>query len=148
MAAKYESMVFYASWYETANKYGNAFRDKMLNQLIRYALYGDTPDNSDDPVADMMFSMAKPNIDSNIKKKIDGRKGGRKPGGQAGNQNASKKRITSGLSNANVNGNANANANDNGNVNDNVLLQSAGASALDVAEDAASGAESVEWVYA
>lgn len=116
----YDSMVFYASWYQNADAIGKEFRDKMLNQLIRYGLFGEIPDNSDDPIADMMFKMAKPNIDSNIKKKIDGRKGGRKPGGQSGNTNA-KKRITSGLSNGNVNvnGNVNANDNDNANVNGN-----------------------------
>lgn len=112
----FESMVFYATWYENADALGVKFRDKMLNQLIRYGLYKEIPDNSDDPIADMMFKMAKPNIDSNIKKRIDGRKGGRKPGGQNGNANA-KKRITSGLSNGNVNVNGNVNANDNDNVN-------------------------------
>lgn len=114
----FDSMVFYASWYKAADDLGEEFRNKMINQLLRYGLFGDVPDNSNDIVADMMFKMAKPNVDSNIKKKIDGRKGGRKPG----NKDKDKKPETSGLSNANGNGNANANAN--GNVNGNALPSS------------------------
>lgn len=104
----FDSMVFYASWYENAEKHGAKFRDKMLNQLLRYGLFGELPNNSTDPVADMMFGMAKPNIDSNIQKRIDGRKGGRPK------KNHTK---TTGLSNGNVN--VNVNDNDNANVNEN-----------------------------
>lgn len=103
----FDSMVIYASWYEIASKRGETFRDKMLNQIIRYGLYGEEPDNSADPVADMMFGMAKPNIDSNIQKRLDGRKGGRPK------KNHTK---TTGLSNGNVN--VNVNDNDNDNVNE------------------------------
>lgn len=102
----FDSMIFYASWYENANEQGEEFRNKMLNQILRYGLYGEEPDNSSDPIANMMFKMAKPNIDSNIQKRIDGRKGGRPK------KNHTK---TTGLSNAN----ANANVNGNGNANDN-----------------------------
>lgn len=112
----FKSMVFYSSWYETAEKRGDAFRDKMINQIIRYGLYGEIPDNSDDEMANMMFEIVKPNIDSNIQKKINGSKGGRKPGGQPGNKNA-EKRITSGLSNAYADANENADAYANENVN-------------------------------
>lgn len=104
----FDSMVFYASWYENAEKRGEEFRDKMLNQLLRYGLFGEIPNNTLDPVADMMFGMAKPNIDSNIQKRLDGRKGGRPK------KNHTK---TTGLSNGNVN--ANVNGNDNANVNEN-----------------------------
>lgn len=116
--AKFKSMVFYSSWYETAEKRGAEFRDKMINQIIRYGLYSEIPDNSDDDMANMMFEMVKPNVDSNIQKKINGSKGGRKPGGQPGNKNA-KKRITNGLSNAYANANENADAYANDNDNDN-----------------------------
>ena len=104
----FDSMIFYASWYENANEQGEEFRNKMLNQLLRYGLYGEEPDNSNDPVAKMMFKMAKPNIDSNIQKRIDGRKGGRPK------KNHTK---TTGLSNGNVNDNVNVNDNANVNVN-------------------------------
>ena len=107
--SEYKSMVFYSSWYETASKHGSEFRNNIVDQLLRYGLYGELPDNSSDPVMEMMFEMAKPNIDANIKKKIDGAKGGRKPGGQPGNTNA-KKRITTGLSNADANAYENADA--------------------------------------
>jgi hypothetical protein len=95
-------MVFYSSWYETAEKRGDAFRDKMINQIIRYGLYGEIPDNSDDDIANMMFEMAKPNIDTNIKKKIGGSKGGRKAAG-------TKKQITNGLTYGLSNADADAN---------------------------------------
>lgn len=104
----FKSMVFYSSWYETAEKRGEAFRDKMINQIIRYGLYGEIPDNSDDEMANMMFEMAKPNIDANIQNKINGSKGGRKPGGQPGNTNG-KKRITGGLTGGLSNADADAN---------------------------------------
>lgn len=113
----FKSMVFYSSWYETAEKRGDAFRDKMINQIIRYGLYGEIPDNSDDEMANMMFEMAKPNIDANIQNKINGSKGGRKPGGQPGNSNA-KKRITGGLSNADADAYENADADANADVNE------------------------------
>ena len=115
----FDSMIFYASWYENANEQGKEFRDKMLNQILRYGLYGEEPDNSDDPVAKMMFNMAKPNIDSNIEKRLNGRKGGRPK------KNHTK---TTGLSNGNVN--VNVNDNDNANVNEN--------------EDGASASDSLE----
>lgn len=128
MADKYESVVMYGSWLEIArSKLSEPDVCRLMVQLMEYGLSGKVPDNSDNIVMDIIFDMAKPNIDSNIRKKVNGRKGGRKPGGQAGNRNAKKgeekneeKRITYGLSNDNVNGNANANANDNVNANGNV----------------------------
>ena len=123
MADKYESVVMYGSWLEIArSKLSEPDVCRLMVQLMEYGLSGKIPDNSDNIVMDIIFDMAKPNIDSNIRKKVNGKKGGRKPGGQAGNQNAKKneeKRITYGLSNDNVNGNANANANDNVNANGN-----------------------------
>lgn len=113
----FDSMVFYASWYENADEQGEEFRNKVVNQLLRYGLYGEEPDNKADPLANMMFKMAKPNIDSNIQKRIAGRKGGR----------SKKSALTSGLSNGNVN--ANVNGNDNANVNVNVNDDGASASA-------------------
>ena len=127
MTDKYESVVMYGSWLEIArSKLEEPDVCRLMVQLMEYGLSGQIPDNSDNLVMDIIFDMAKPNIDSNIRKKVNGKKGGRKPGGQAGNQNAKKgeekneeKRITYGLSNDNVNGNANANANDNVNANGN-----------------------------
>lgn len=114
---EFKSMIFYSSWYETANKHGAKFRDKIINQLLRYGLYGELPDNSSDPVMEMMFEMAKPNIDANIQKKINGAKGGRP---KKTGKNSDEKTILKpqGLSNADANANANANADAyaNGNV--------------------------------
>lgn len=115
----FDSMVFYKSWYENASEQGDKFRDKMLNQILKYGLYGEEPDNGDDPVANMMFKMAKPNIDSNIQKRINGQRGGRPK------KNHTK---TTGLSNDNVNANVNANDNVNENENEASVSDSLGAS--------------------
>ena len=152
MADKYESVVMYGSWLEIArSKLEEPDVCRLMVQLMEYGLSGKVPDNSDNLVMDIIFDMAKPNIDSNIRKKVNGRKGGRKPGGQAGNRNAKKneeKRITSGLSNDNVNGNANANANDNVNANGNANALPAvggGCSGKDATTTALEGNSSDEW---
>jgi hypothetical protein len=152
MADKYESVVMYGSWLEIARaKLPEPDVCRLMVQLMEYGLSGKVPDNSDNIVMDIIFDMAKPNIDSNIRKKVNGRKGGRKPGGQAGNQNAKKneeKRITYGLSNDNVNGNANANANDNVNANGNANALPAvggGCSGKDATTTALEGNSSDEW---
>lgn len=156
MADKYESVVMYGSWLEIArSKLSEPDVCRLMVQLMEYGLSGKVPDNSDNIVMDIIFDMAKPNIDSNIRKKVNGRKGGRKPGGQAGNQNAKKseekneeKRITYGLSNDNVNGNANANANDNVNANGNANALPAvggGCSGKDATTTALEGNSSDEW---
>lgn len=152
MADKYESVVMYGSWLEIArSKLEEPDVCRLMVQLMEYGLSGKVPDNSDNIVMDIIFDMAKPNIDSNIRKKVNGRRGGRKPGGQAGNQNAKKneeKRITYGLSNDNVNGNANANANDNVNANGNANALPAvggGCSGKDATTTALEGNSSDEW---
>lgn len=113
-AENLESMVFYATWYEAADDEGEEFRNKFVNQVLRYGLYKEIPDNSDNPIANAMFKLIKPLIDSNVEKRKNGRKGGRPKKNPA---------ETSGLSNGNVN--ANVNGNDNANVNENVNEASA-----------------------
>jgi len=115
--AEFKSMVFYVSWYEIADQHGEKFRNKVINQLLRYGLYGEVPENKTDPLAKMMFEMAKPSIDANIKKKVYGAKGGR-PGAPKGNQNAKKKQITIGLSNVDADANEDADADADANVNE------------------------------
>lgn len=109
MAEKFESVVMYGSWLEVArNQLNEDDVCKLMVQLMEYGLYGTIPQN-DDAIMNVIFMMAKPNIDSNIRKKLSGRKGGRPK-----NKGNAK---TSGLSNGN--GNANGNVNANGNANDN-----------------------------
>ena len=112
MANTFNSVVLYGSWLEIARR--NLPEDKvaeLMVQLMEYGLYGKIPQN-DNLAMNLIFEMAKPNIDSNIQKKISGAKGGRprKP----------PKEKTYGLSNVNGNGNANVNGNVNDNANDNV----------------------------
>lgn len=143
MAKTNDSVVIYKSWLETARSHLTEEKaNKLMVQLMEYGFDGKLPRN-DDPAMDIIFEMAKPNIDSNIQKKINGMKGGRKPGGQPGNKNA-KKRITSGLSNVNVNANDNVNVNVNGNDNDNVL-PSDGTAAIESAAGSSSEDNDDEW---
>ena len=116
MANKFDSVVMYKSWLDVAqSKLPDEDVGKLMVKIMEYGFTGKIP-TFDNVVMEVIFDMAKPNIDSNIKKKIDGKKGGRKPGGQPGNKNA-EKRITTGLTTGLSNGNANANANGNGNAN-------------------------------
>lgn len=132
MAEKYESVVIYGSWLTTARKYlPENDACKLMVQLMEYGLSGKIPDNSDDRM-NVVFDMARPNIDSNIRKKEAGKKGGR---GHKKEEDKKTYGLTSGLTNANVN--ANANANDNGNVNDNALSSADTSCPFDGAEDTA-----------
>lgn len=128
MSEKYESVVMYGSWLETARKWLNEDDvGRVMVQLMEYGLTGKIPENRNSNMA-IIFDMAKPNIDSNIRKKVGGKKGGRKK--------ADAKTI--GLSNAN--GNANDNGNANGNGNDSGLTPpAASGSALEGAALAATG---------
>ncbi len=117
MAETFDSIVMYKTWLDVArSKLSEEDTCKLMVQIMEYGFSGKIPE-LENPVMEVIFDMARPNIDSNIKKKINGRKGGRKPGGQPGNKNAEKrkKRITTGLSNGNGNGNANGNAITDGN---------------------------------
>lgn len=141
MSETFDSVVMYKSWLDVAqSKLSEEDTCRLMVKIMEYGFTGEIP-KFDNVIMEVIFDMAKPNIDSNIKKKINGRKGGRKPGGQPGNKNA-KKRITTGLSNGNGNANVNGNANANGNVNE---LPSADASVpVDVTEDTAS--EEPDWM--
>ena len=116
--AVFDSMVIYKTWLDVArSKLPEEEACKLMVQIMEYGFSGEVP-KFDNVVMEVIFEMARPNIDANIKKKINGKKGGRKPGGQPKNQNA-KKRITYGLSNVNANAYANVNAYANANENAN-----------------------------
>ena len=111
---EFDSMIFFGSWYENAEEHGEEFKKKMIDQILRYGLYKEIPDNRKDPLADMMFKMAKPLIDNNEKKRLAGRKGGMSKKGSA--KSAYKHTSTNGNANCNVNANSNANVNVNNNA--------------------------------
>lgn len=104
MANTYESVVMYGSWLEVArSKLDENDVCTLMVQLMEYGLSGKIP-NNDNEIMDVIFEMAKPNIDSNVRKKNAGKKGGRP------SNNGAK---TNGLSNENENANAYAYGNEN-----------------------------------
>ena len=75
----YESMIFYISWYKQLLKlkevYGIDTYIRGFEELCNYSFHGTIPDNSDNPVLEMFFDMARASIDSNIKYRIIGKMG-------------------------------------------------------------------------
>ena len=77
---EFESMIFYITWYEQLKACGDEFFLKAMYELCEYSFHGVIPDNSNDPLMNMFFNMAKGSIDANIKLRIAGRKGGEAKG--------------------------------------------------------------------
>ena len=75
----YESMIFYISWYKQLLKlektYGEELFLRGFKELCEYSFHGIEPDNSDNPVLEMFFDMARASIDANIKYRIIGKMG-------------------------------------------------------------------------
>ena len=107
MDEKNESVIIYQTWLESSALLGEEKQIKALMQIIHYGLYGKVPDNSDDPMMQMLLMNWMPLVDAQKKK--------RKGGAPKGNQNARKKQLnkTTQPFNVNGNGNGNVNANDN-----------------------------------
>lgn len=80
MADNFEYIIIYQSWFENAAKLGPEKQMKAIMQAIRYGLYGEKPDNSDDICLDLLLSDWMPLIDASKKK--------RKGGAPKGNKNA------------------------------------------------------------
>jgi len=80
MADKNEYVIIYQTWFENAAKLGTEKQTKALMQIIRYGLYDEIPNNSDDLYLDLLLSDWMPLIDASKKK--------RKGGAPKGNQNA------------------------------------------------------------
>ena len=77
--AKFDSMVFYRGWLATARKKLPEEETKTLViQLIEYGLDGKKPKKFTSDLAETIFLMAMPSIDTNIKKKVGGQKGVRR----------------------------------------------------------------------
>lgn len=118
MDEKNESVIIYQTWLESSALLGEEKQIKALMQIIHYGLYGKVPDNSDDPMMQMLLMNWMPLVDAQKKR--------RKGGAPKGNQNAKGHGAPKGNKNAqktnnknkqpfNVkgNGNGNVNANDN-----------------------------------
>lgn len=112
-----ESMVFYQSFAKAIKLMP---KDKQLDALwaiIDYGLDGAEPDPETDTYTQMVFEMAKPQIDSNVKRKVNGSSGGRpKTYGYADEKpmviESENHRLSNGKPNVNVNENVNVNVND------------------------------------
>lgn len=142
MANENESVIIYQTWFESVGLLGKDKQIKAMMQIIRYGLYGEVPDNSDDVVLQAVMMTWFAQVDAQKKK--------RKGGAPKGNQNAKgnkggtgrPKKHNSKTQPFNVNGNDN----DNGNVitNDN-NLPSVGSSAFGEAENTTSE-EEPDWL--
>lgn len=130
------AVIIYQSWFENAAKLGEEKQTKVIMQIIRYGLYGDVPDNSNDICLDLLFTDWRPLVDA-VKRK-------RKGGAPKGNKNAKGNGAPNGNQNAKKTNNknkqplnVNVNVNDKGNVNDNdiMALPSVDALAIDDAKD-------------
>ena len=130
MEKEIESFVVYKSFYEAIKDLDNPQDQlKLYNSMFNYCLYGEDPVLTG--VCKIMWTLIKPQLDSNIKRREDGKKGG----APKGNSNAKKQpkttivdsennhRLITKQPNENVNDNVNVNVNDNVNVNKNENLE-------------------------
>lgn len=135
MAAENESVIIYQTWFESVALLGSEKQVKAMMQIIRYGLYGEMPDNSDDIVLQAVMMTWFAQVDAQKKHKKGGAPKGnqnaKSHGAPKGNQNARKnkqqKQTTLNV-NGNVNGNVNANNNDH--------LPAVGSPAVDIAGNA------------
>lgn len=71
-----DSFVFYKSFYEAISDLPKDIRLEVLTAIIEYALYGRQPETLK-PFARGMFTLIKPNIDTNNSRYDNGKRGGR-----------------------------------------------------------------------
>lgn len=116
MAAENESVIIYQTWFESVALLGEAEQVKAMMQIIRYGLYGEMPDNSDDVVLQAVMMTWFAQVDAQKKHKKGGApKGNKNAKGNRGGPGRPKKtqpKNTTLNVNGNVNGNGNANNND------------------------------------
>ena len=70
-----DSFVFYRSFYDAIRKADDQTALEAVRAICAYALDGEEPEL--EGFADIIFDMAKPQIDANNKRRTDGLKGGR-----------------------------------------------------------------------
>lgn len=71
-----ESIVFYRSFYEAVKKLSVEDRDQAIMALLQYGLDGVEPSDIS-TIAEVVYTMAKPQLDANQERKENGKKGGR-----------------------------------------------------------------------
>ena len=101
-----ESFVFYRSFYESFKKFPKKERLQLFEAVCAYALDGIEPEDIPG-MAEVVFTLLKPQLDANLRKYENGLKGGR-PSKPNRNQTETKPKP-----NDNVNDNVNVNENDN-----------------------------------
>lgn len=117
-----DSMLFYRSFWDAVNKIDeDKTKVETYNAIFSYALDGIIPDNLS-RVADISFTLIKPQIDANIKRRRDGRNGGRPPKetGGLGNKNQRFNNLDTDIDKSFNSMKPNDNVNDNKNENDNI----------------------------
>lgn len=118
--AKFDSTVFYRGWLDTARKMLPSDQvSELVIALIEYGLDGKKPKKFPSDVAEAIFLMAVPSIDTNIKKKVGGRKGGRP------RKDKTENKKTIGLNNVDVDADVDVDAYTSTNVDVNTPLRSA-----------------------
>lgn len=112
-----EAVIIYQTWFENAAKLGPERQQRAIMQIVKYGLYGDVPDNSDDLCLDIMLTDWMPLVDAAKRKHKGGApKGNKNAVGNKGGPGRPKKTQPK-----NTTFNINNNVNDNINVNDNTL---------------------------
>lgn len=113
-----ESFVFYRSFFEAIAKFRSAeAKAEAYEAIAAYGLYGEEPEGLSFE-ADLIFGMAKPQLDANNKRSVDGSKGGRPKKPMVSDKKTSGFKeenhwLSKEKPNVNVNANVNANANEN-----------------------------------
>jgi len=112
-----ESFIFYKSYSDAAKQLPEAEQLKALWAIINHSVDGE--EQQIEGLANIVYTMAKPQIEANAKRRTDGSKGGRPANKTTGFENAEPN------VNVNLNNNVNENINGNENVNDNVNIRAA-----------------------
>lgn len=84
-----ESFIFYKSFYEAIKKIPEEYQLELYNAVLSYCFEGIEPENLSG-IAEAMFILMKPNIDSAEKRYNASVENGRKGGAPKGNSNAKK----------------------------------------------------------
>ena len=137
MKSNKETVIIYQTWYENAGKLGTERQNKAIIQIVRYGLYGEIPDNSDDLHLDLLLTDWMPLVDA--------AKEHRKGGAPKGNQNAKGNKGGPGRPKKtqpkNTTLNVKRNENDNKNVNSNDYMASASGSLVAAGSEPMDGVE-------
>jgi hypothetical protein len=111
-----DAVIFYRSFYEAVKDLPPSDYKEAVNAMLGYDMDGTEPDAFESKVAQIVYTMAKPQIDANNKRYENGCKGGRP---KKENQKKTKPKPNDNQTETEPKPNDNDNVNDNVNVNDN-----------------------------